>query len=181
MVKFLPAVILVQGVSIALFFALTRTGEENTELLLTIGLLEILFSVLAAYWFAAMSRQHHARELDSLKEAHAREREKLRVNAERQKTRIVNASQKQILKETRRAHASASFKIGTTFTAALALGALMLYTQFVTFGLLLLTTAGGGLAGYLARGRQMKLAQQKQAILHNNAATPTKKISAKSN
>lgn len=165
MLKFLPGIILVQAVTIALFFAGSQTGQDNTQLLLTIGLLEILFSVLVAFWFSAMARQLHLNELNSVNEAHARERERIRVNAERQKSKVVDASQKKILKETRRAHAAANFKVGASFAAALVIGALMLYSQFVTFGLLILTTAGGGLAGYLTRGRQMQLARKKEAAL----------------
>jgi len=166
MLRFLPAIILVQLVTIALFFAVTQAGLENSQLMLTIGLLEILFSVLAAFWFSSIARHRHMDELETIKETHAREREKIRVNAERQKTRIVNKSQKQILKETRRAHAGANFKVGAAFAGALALGAVMLYTQFVTFGLLILTTAGGGLAGYLARGKQLALARKKALAAH---------------
>ena len=165
MLKFLVGIILVQCITIALFFAITRTDLDNTQLILSIGLLEILFSVLAAFWFSATARQRYLEELETVKETHAREREKIRVNAERQKSKIVSASQKQILKETRRAHAGASFKVGAAFAGALALGAFMLYTQFVTFGLLILTTAGGGLAGYLARGRQAALARKKKRAL----------------
>ncbi len=162
MLKYFTAVLLVQCITIALFFAITRTDLENTQLVLTIGLLEILFSVLAAFWFAATARQRYQQELETVKDVHAREREKIRVNAERQKSKIVKDSQQQILKETRRAHAGASFKVGAAFAGALAFGALMLYTQFVTFGLLILTTAGGGLAGYLARGKQAALARKKE-------------------
>ena len=176
MLKFLVGVVLVQLVTIALFFAVTRTELDNTQFMLTIGLLEILFSVLAAFWFSSIARQRHRDELETVKDAHAREREKIRVNAERQKSRIVSKSHQQILKETRRAHAGANFKVGAAFAGALALGGIMLYSQFVTFGLLILTTAGGGLAGYLARGkrialtRKKELAQQQQRkILHNKS------------
>ena len=180
MLKFLPGIILVQCVTIALFFTVTRAGLDNTQLLLTIGLLEILFSVLAAFWFSAMARQRHLDELETVKEGHAREREKIRVNAERQKSKIASDSQQQILKETRRAHAGANSKVGASFAGALALGAFMLYTQFVTFGLLILTTAGGGLAGYLARGRQVALNRKKnlavQRQIKNNGNKPTRKL-----
>jgi len=175
MMKFLAGVVVVQLVTIALFFAVTRTGLEHTQLMLTIGLLEILFSVLAAFWFSSIARQRHLAELATIKEAHAREREKIRINAERQKSRIVNKSHQQILKETRRAHAGANVKVGAAFTAALALGALMLYTQFVTFGLLILTTAGGGLAGYLARGKQFTLARKKELARRQQQKIPQKK------
>jgi Flp pilus assembly protein TadB len=162
MLKFLPGILLVQGVTIALFFAVMRAGLDNTQLILSIGLLEILFSVLAAFWFSAMARQRHRDELETIKEAHALEREKIRVNAEQQKSKILSKSQQQILKETRRANAGANFKAGAAFAGALAFGAIMLYSQFVTFGLLILTTAGGGLAGYLARGKQLTLARKQK-------------------
>lgn len=161
MLKFLPGIILVQLVAIALFFAVTRINLDNTQLILTIGLLEILFSVLAAFWFSSIARQRHLNELELIREEHAREREKIRVHAERQKSRIINKSQKELLRETRRAHAAANFKVGAAFAGALAFGGVMLYSQFVTFGLLVLTTAGGGLAGYLARGKHLGPSRQK--------------------
>lgn len=180
MLKFLPGIALVQCVTIALFYAVTRTGLDNTQLLLIIGLMEILFSILAAFWFASTARQRHLVELESVKEEHAREREKIRVNAERQKSKIVSASQRQILKETRRAHAGANIKVGAAFAGALAFGAFMLYTQFVTFGLLILTTAGGGLAGYLARGKQVALIKNKELAVRRkvdlNGSKPTGKL-----
>lgn len=177
MLKFFGGVVLVQLVTIGLFFAVTRTDLEDTQLRLTIGLLEILFSVLAAFWFSSMARQRHRDELETIKEEHAREREKIRVNAERQKARVVSKSQKQILKETRRAHAAANFKVGAAFAGALAFGAIMLYSQFVTLGLLILTTAGGGLAGYLAKGKmtanaiQKKLAAKQQKKINLNKSS----------
>jgi hypothetical protein len=162
MLKFLSGIIVVQLVTIALFFAVTQAGLDNTQLMLAIGLLEILFSVLAAFWFSAIARHRHQDELEALKETHAREREKIRVNAERQKSRIISKSHQQMLKETRRAHAGANFKVGVAFAGALAIGAFMLYTQFVTFGLLIMTTAAGGLAGYLGRGKQIAMAEKKK-------------------
>lgn len=156
MLKFLGGILVVQIVTIGLLFAVTRTGIEDTQLRLTIALLEILFCILAGFWFSSMARHRHRDELDSIKEQHAREREELRVHAERQKARVVNKSQKQLLKETRRAHAAANFKVTMSFAGALTFGAIMLYSQFVTFGLLILTSAGGGLAGYLARGKMME-------------------------
>jgi len=162
MLKFFGGVVVVQAVTIGIFFAVTRTGLEDSQFLLTIGLLEALFCVLAAFWFSSMARQRHRDELETIKEEHAREREKIRVNAERQKARVVSKSQKEILKETRRAHAAANFKVGAAFAGALAVGAIMLYSQFVTFGLLILATTGGGLAGYLIKGKMVANARQKE-------------------
>ena len=39
-------------------------------------------------------------------------------------------------------------------------GAILLFTQFVTVGLLVLTTGGGAIAGYLARARQEYLGRK---------------------
>jgi len=172
MLRFFIGIILVQLVTIALFFSAGSAGLDNTQLMLTIGLLEILFSVLAAFWFSSIARHRHMDELEIINEAHAQEREKIRVNAERQKSRIVSKSQQQILKETRRAHAGANFKVVAAFAGALALGTVMLYSQFVTFGLLILTTAGGGLAGYLAKGRQVFLARRKESATQQQAMLP---------
>ncbi len=163
MLKFFFGTLLVQLVTLALFFAVTRSGLDNTQLMPAIGLLELLFTVLMAFWFSALAKQRFQDELDNIRESHARERENLKINAERQKARVINKSHKELLKQTRRAHAAANFKIGAVFTGALAFGAVMLYSQFVTFGLLILTTAGGSLAGYLARGRQIALAKKKIA------------------
>jgi len=172
MLKFFPGILLVQGVTIALFFAVMQAGLDNTQLALAIGLLEILFCVLASFWFSAMARQQRRDELAAIKEEHALEREKIKVTAERQKSKIINKSQQQILKETRRANAAANFKAGAAFAGALAFGGIMLYSQFITVGLLILTTAGGGLAGYLARGKQLALARKQEIT-----ARPQKKIS----
>ncbi len=160
MVKFFLSILTVQLITIALFFAAMQAGLANSQLVLTIALLEALFSVLATFWFSALARQRYHNELESLKEEHFKEREKIKVNAERQKSRILSKSQKEMLKESRRAQAAANFKVGAAFAGALIFGAIMLYTQFVTFGLLVLTTAGGALTGYLARGRQIALAQK---------------------
>ncbi len=162
MVKFFLGILTVQLVTIALFFAVMQAGLANTQLVLTIGLLEVLFCVLATFWFSALAGQRYQNKLETLKEEHFREREKIKVNAERQKSRILSKSQKKILKETRRTQAAANFKIGAAFAGTLILGGIMLYTQFVTFGLLVLTTAGGGLAGYLARGQQIARIRKKK-------------------
>jgi len=179
MMRFFRAIILVQLVTIGLFFSVSRAGLDNTQLMLTIGLLEILFSVLAAFWFSSIARHRHLDELETMKEAHARERENIRVDAERQKARIISKSQQQILKESRRAHAGANFKVGAAFAAALAFGAVMLYSQFVTFGLLILTTAGGALTGYLARGKQIGMARKKKLALSAQVKVPESELPQK--
>ena len=165
MAKFISGVLVVQIGTLALYYGAGRTGLEDKQLLGAIVLLELLFALLMGFWFSSMARQRHQAELDALREEHAREREKIKINAERQKARVVSKTHKQLLRETRRAHAAANFKVGAAFVGALAFGAAMLYSQFVTLGLLVLTTTGGGLAGYLARGRQMDRAARRRRQL----------------
>lgn len=93
-------------------------------------------------------------EILRLKEAHASEREKIRVSAERAKLRATKEAQKQVEKEIRRTSAKANFKVGAAVTGAIGLGGLLVLTQFVTLGAMVLTTAGGTLGGYLLRYKQ---------------------------
>lgn len=162
MFNYWAGVLVVQSATGGLAYAVYRMGLDNTHFLLIILLLEVLFSALMAVWFLDIGKKQHLSAMEKIKDAHAKEREKIKINAERQKTRIVNKSHKQVLKEIRRANTTANVKIGAAFAVALTFGGIMLSTQFVTFGLLILTTAGGSLLGYVARGKQSALADQKK-------------------
>lgn len=71
-------------------------------------------------------------------------------------------------KETNRAHARSSFKLGAGFIGIVAAGSLMIFTQFLTLGLLTLAVGGGVLGGYLMRIRQEVAARQKEAFAISN-------------
>lgn len=158
MIRFLPGIIIFQTVTAGLAY-LILTGESFTEqhLLSALITLDIAFIVLMAFWFSAIARQNNFAAMEALKEAHAKEREKLRVDAERQKNRLVNKKNKEILRETKRAYTMANIKMGTVVTGLLVFGLVLLYSQFITFGSILLTAGGGGLLGYLARVKQETL------------------------
>ncbi len=164
MLKFLPGIIVIQMVAAALCYTAIQLNPEQPQMVVIIVALAAGFSVLAAFWFQSIAFQAHSLEMDTVKEEHAREREKIRVNAERQKTRLVNKSHKQLLRETRRVYTAASLKTGAAFASLLAIGIIMLYSQFATFGLLLLTTGGGALAGYVTRARQESGSRQRKKI-----------------
>ena len=153
--RFFFAVFLIQLVTIGLFYAAVQAGLDNRQLILTIGLLELLFTLLTSFWLSSLARQHHQEQLDAINEAHAREREEIRVHAERQKTRFVNRKHRELRKNQRRIEAGANLKIGAISAAAILFGVTMLSAQLVTFGLLILATTGGTLAGYLIRARQI--------------------------
>lgn len=60
------------------------------------------------------------------------------------------------MQEVRRTSTQANIKVGMAFAGAAGIGGLLLLTQFMTLGLLMLTTAGGALGGYVVRIRQEK-------------------------
>ena len=59
-------------------------------------------------------------------------------------------------------------KAGASFIGVIAVGGVMLFTQFVTMGMLLMTTAGGALAGYAYRTRQEIGRREKQEALSSD-------------
>jgi len=96
---------------------------------------------------------------------HQREREELRVKAEKEKSyverqaeqakaKVEREAHKSILQESRRAHARANLKVGVALTGAVVFGVFMMFTQLASLGLILLSGAGGALAGYMAQFRR---------------------------
>ena len=131
--------------------------STNEHLIIFAGIFALLILFCSAFYFASMAQEHNYTVLKSLEEEHAKEREKIRVNAERQKVRLVNKNQKQLLQESRRVHGLANLKTGAVLTGFLGLAALMLYSQFMAMGLLVLSMSVGGGVGYFARVKQEKI------------------------
>jgi Flp pilus assembly protein TadB len=154
MLKYIPGILLLQAVTIALVLIAPADLEDWGWLRLAIPVL--IAGLLTAFWFGAIAAHQRKDEISRLKEDHAKERETIRVNAERAKTRLVKQSQKKTLQEVRRTSIRANMKIGLAFAGAAGVGGLLILTQFMSLGLLILTTAGGALGGYLLRIRQEK-------------------------
>jgi len=156
MLKYLLGIILVQSAT-AIIVLLTPPDLQGWGLLRVI-VPALCISFLSAFWFSSLA--HHLRKdhLSRANEQFAKERESLRVNAERAKARTMKQAQKDIAREARVTHAKASFKVGAAFAGVIGVGALLLLTQFLTVGIIALSTAGGALGGYLYRGRQYKTA-----------------------
>ncbi len=154
MLKFLPGILLLQAITVAL--VLLAPSD-----LAGIGWLRLLVPVMitgliTAFWFGAMASHLHKDALNRLREDHAKERENLRVNAERAKARVVKQAHKDTLDEVRRTSTQANIKVGLAFAGAAGLGGLLMLTQFMTLGIMTLTTVGGALGGYVMRIRQEK-------------------------
>lgn len=148
MIRFLLGILLVQIVTVALVL-LAPELQGIGWLRLFIPLLAIGF--FAAFWFASLAKHKIKDEVNAATTEHLREKEKLQLNAERAKTRLVKKTQQQIAREGKIAHSKANFKVGAAFSGTIALGALMLLTELLTLGLLTMSTAGGALGGYLWR------------------------------
>jgi Flp pilus assembly protein TadB len=165
MFKFLPGILLVQLVTGGLLFAAIKKSEEP-QLVSVIFALSLLVAILAAFWFASIAREMHKTEQSKMQEQHARDREQILVNAEREKADIAKDSYQKIAKETKKTHAKANFKVGFAFAAAAGAGGLMIFTQLVTVGMMVLIASGSGLAGYLARARQERIAKSRQIAVN---------------
>jgi len=141
-----------QSAAAAMTFAAIKSDDQ--ELWLAILLIAFIISLVTAFWFTSIASHATKDAVANAKEAFSKEREKLRVNAERQKTQLIRKSHEDIRKETNRAHAKSSFKLGAGFIGLVAAGSLMIFSQLLTLGFLTLAISGGALGGYLLRARQ---------------------------
>lgn len=152
MLRFLAGILLVQAATVALVLV-TGVQARDWETWLPIAVALGVIGMVAAFWFTTVAANMRRDKLERLRADFARERENLRVKAEREKTRLVRKSQKDIAHETRRAESRANRKVALAVAAASAVGVLMMLSSFITLGLLLLTGAGSALGGYLAGRR----------------------------
>lgn len=172
MFKFLPGILLIQIATSALVFLLLKTSVEDFQVM-AVAMLGFVISLFGAFWFASIAQNIHKDALEKTRQAHAQEREDLLIDTERQKAEILKQTHTQIVKETNRAHAKANLKVGAMFTAAVGVSAVMVFTQFITVGLIMLATTGGALSGYLARARQDRLAK---SVTQKYINAPVKKV-----
>lgn len=129
-------------------------GAMSVDKLLPLIFLILLLSTIISLWFSTVAKHLSDNRVAALKQQFATEREKLNVNAQRAKTKLVKKTQKEIETQARRTKTKANIKISTAIAVAAGFGLVMIFTQFVTLGLLTLTTAGGAVGGYLARSRR---------------------------
>ena len=160
--RFLAGILLVQIATALLVVTAMRMDTPQAWLLL--GLFAFTLGLVTAFWFGSIAAHVHQEATARLREQFSREREKIRVRAEREKTRVIQKSQQQLEKDRRRTRAKANSRVTLMFTGLVAAGGLMVFTQFMTFGLLLMTGAGGALAGYMLRIKQQMLPRRKAQL-----------------
>lgn len=189
MLRYLPGIVLVQIVTFTLFWV--NQGASAEQLLLRVGLPAVMFSAVTALWLSLIGRMDAEQRNSALKEQHAEERMQLNREIERvrsealqeasadkaqllerastERERLVRQTHKEIMKQERSASRRSNLKVGLAFMGLTGFGVLMLVTQFMTLGLLTITTAGGAMGGYLLRWKQSKNVLDRLAKLPENA------------
>lgn len=154
LLKFLFGIIIAQVATYLLI--LLAPAELNMTGFLRLAIPLLIIALVVAFWFSSIAGHHSKDAIDKVKDKFANERDKLRINAQRAKERVIKEAHKNITKETQKAHAKANFKVGAAFAAALGVGALFIFAQMVTAGLLAITATGGVMGGYYWRGRRLE-------------------------
>ncbi|MFZ0611398.1 MAG: hypothetical protein WAM73_04100 [Desulfobacterales bacterium] len=152
MLKFIPGILLLQVITIGLvLIGPTDLGNWGW---LRVAIPVVMAGCLTAFWFGSLSAHQRKDDIGRLKEQYAREREAIRVNAERAKTRLVKQAHQETLQAVQRSNRRANIKVGLAFAGAAGVGGFLILMQFMSLGLLTLAGAGGALGGYLWRSRQ---------------------------
>ncbi|MGB5259119.1 MAG: hypothetical protein WBO34_01190 [Gammaproteobacteria bacterium] len=151
-IKFLIGIFLLQGATALLLMTAQDADLGKTGWL--VGSLGILIGVIAALWFSTISSHASQHSFARASEKFNRQRDRIRRQAEKEKTREIKDSHQQLLRETRRLQNRSTLKLGLGLTGIAGLGVLLLFTQFMTLGLLAVSATGGALLGYGIRARQ---------------------------
>jgi hypothetical protein len=151
-IKFLAGVFLLQGATALLLMTAQDTDLHKSGWL--VGSLGVLIGVIAALWFSAIASHARQHSVARASEKFNRQRERLRSQAEKEKTREIRNTQRLLLRQTRRLQQRSTLKLGAAMTGIAGLGVLLLFTQFMTLGLLAVSATGGALLGYGVRARQ---------------------------
>jgi hypothetical protein len=151
-IKFLVGIFLLQGATALLLVTAQDASLARNGWLL--GLLGLLIGVIAAFWFTSITSHASQHSLIRASEKYQRQRDRILRRAEKEKTQEIRNSHQQILRETRRVQTRSTLKLGTALTGVAGLGVLLMFTQFMTLGLLAVSATGGALLGYTVRARQ---------------------------
>ena len=172
MLRFFGGILIAQIVAIAI--ASVVLDGITLEKLLIILIPAAVIAITTTFWFSTIARQLADQRVSALQEQFAKEREKLNVNAEKAKVRLVRKTQKEIASQARRSRTSANLKVGVALAIAAGCGLMLIFTQMVTLGLLTLTTAGGAIGGYLARAKRETdaLPADNYKVIEAGEATP---------
>ncbi|MFO8003780.1 hypothetical protein [Thioalkalivibrio sp.] len=152
MLKLFLGLVLVQAVTGLLLYAWWRTG--STDAALTFAALGVALALFAALWLASIARGHKTEALLRAENHLAQERERHKRLAAEHRVKAVENMHRRVHRETKRIRNRSNVKLYSAFAGVAALGTLLLLTQFLSLGVLLISSSGGAVAGYLLRLRQ---------------------------
>lgn len=151
-IKYLIGAFLLQGATVLLVMTTQDAAlQKSGWLLVAIG---VLIGMIAALWFSAIASHASQHSLARASEKFNRQRDRIRRQVDKEKTQEIKDGHRQVLRETRRLQNRSSLKLGVAMTGVAGLGILLLFTQFMTLGLLAVSATGGALLGYGIRSRQ---------------------------
>lgn len=145
LLKFIFGIVLSQIATYSLI-VLSPTALD-LEGILRLALPLFFIALVIAFWFSSISDQHG-------KDRFASEKEQIRKKAEKDKERVIKEAQRSITVQSAKTNAKANFKVGAAFAGALGVGALFVFAQMVTAGLLALAATGGAMGGYYIRSKR---------------------------
>ncbi len=158
--NFLLGIVVVEIATIIFVLLYGDDLAQNDTLRLAMPLLFV--ALLVAFWFRWLCAYSSKEAQEKIKEKFLKERENLKVNAQKSQTKIIKQAQQDIAREAKITHAKANFKLGMAFAGVIAVGGLFFVAQMFTVGLMMLSSGGGAIGGYWLRNRQ---------IAHKNTKT----------
>lgn len=151
-VKYLVGVFLLQGTTALLVISIRDTDVYKGGWLVV--MLGMLIGVIAALWFSSISSHATQYSFVRASEKFNRQRDYIRRKAEKERVKEIKDGHRQLLRESKRVQNRSVLKLGSAMAGIAGLGVLLLFTQFMTLGLLAVSATGGALLGYGIRARQ---------------------------
>ena len=167
-IKFLVGIFLLQGAT-ALLLMTAQDSDLHRSGWLVVSL-GILIGVIAALWFSTIASHASQHSFTRASEKFNRQRDYIRRKADKEKTKEIKDGHRQMLRETRRVQSRSTLKLGGAMAGIAGLGVLLLFTQFMTLGLLAVSATGGALLGYGIRARQGQTSEATVGLLPGKPA-----------
>ena len=167
-IKFLVGVFLLQGATALLVMTAQDANLYKSGWL--VASLGMLIGVIAALWFSTISSHASQHSFVRASEKFNRQRDYIRRKADKEKTKEIKDGHRQMLRETRRVQSRSTLKLGGAMAGIAGLGVLLLFTQFMTLGLLAVSATGGALLGYGIRARQGQTSEATVGLLPGKSA-----------
>lgn len=152
--------VLIQVAAIAVTLGVFNVGTRDAWIAAAIYL--VISSFTFSYWIKLLSDIRIKDSVAHEREKYLAERERIKIQAEQEKFNMLRDTHKQVSREAAKASARANTKIGLIAAVAVAGGVMLIAAQMFALGILILSTAGGGLGGYLMRLRQEKANNEKR-------------------